>query len=197
MSRPCCVPFRNKLNNFPAIYYSGNMRCLVFIAPREFRDETLSTVQMFFSKWGIEGITTSYSDKECSGSHGSVCRPGINAAKVTSQGYDSLLITDGTGIETYKLYDYRPLLDMIFNFHHDRKPICAIGNGVKALARANVIKDRKIAVPNDQSTKSLVLLFRGLPSQEEMEMQDNICTIRDASVLESAMPRWISSLGVK
>lgn len=173
------------------------MRCLVFIAPGDFHDETLSTVKLFFAKWGIEPVMTSYTSHECTGSHGSVCRPDINTSNVTVFGYDALLLIDGKGIDTYKVYDYRPLLDMVFSFYKNGRQVCAIGNSIKALARANIIKNKRVAAWDDAPTKGLVLLFHGLPSQKAIEVEDNLCTISDLSALETAMPQWISHLGVK
>jgi putative intracellular protease/amidase len=104
---------------------------------------------------------------------------------------------DGVGIDTYKMYDYRPLLDMVYNFYRNGKFVCAIGNGVKVVARANIIKNKKVSTPEDQAAKGLVLLFHGIPSTKPIEVQDNLCTIGDPSSLDTTLPQMLAYLGIK
>lgn len=173
------------------------MRFLVFVTPTDFHDETLRTVNMFFDKWGVEHQTASYSTRECRGSHGMVCRPGVNASKASVFGYDALLIVDGPGIDSYKMYDYRPLLDMVYSFNSNGKFVCAIGNAIKVVARSNIVKGKRISMPGDASVKSMVLLFHGIPTQSAVEAQGNVCTVGNPAGLEEAMPEMLSHVGIK
>jgi putative intracellular protease/amidase len=111
--------------------------------------------------------------------------------------FDGILIVDGSGIEKYELYDYRPLLDIVYNMSRMGKFVAAVGNGIKIVARANIIKDRKIAMPNDEETKKLVILFHGVPSEKSIEVSGNIYTIKDSDNLETTMPYMLQRLGVK
>lgn len=173
------------------------MRILIFIAPNDFRDETLNMAKLFFDKWGVEYKTTSFSKKECKGYHGSICFPDVNTNVVKPDEFDGILIVDGSGIEKYELYDYRPLLDIVYNMSRMGKFVAAVGNGIKIVARANIIKDRKIAMPNDEETKKLVILFHGVPSEKSIEVSGNIYTIKDSDNLETTMPYMLQRLGVK
>jgi putative intracellular protease/amidase len=172
------------------------MKLLIFITPHEFRDESLSTVKLFFDKWDISYSISSYSNKDCIGSHGGVCRTDINTGKAQADDFDGVVLVDGKGIEAYKIYDFRPLLDLMTKFNDRKKPIIAIENAIKIPARANIIKGRKIAAPDDQEAKRLIELFHGVPTEEAIEISDNLMSIRSHLELEGAMQTVIARLGV-
>lgn len=172
------------------------MKCIVFIAPNGFRDESLKMLQTFFDRWGVDYRVTSYSKKECIGYHGMRCTPDVNTGTVSVSDYDGIFLVDGNGFETYDLYDYRPLLDLLFNFNQQGKFICGVGNAIKALARANIIKAKKIAVP-DGDTKKLILLFHGIPSEGSSEAADNVYTVKDSQSIPDAIPTIFAHLGIK
>ena len=172
------------------------MKFLIFITPHEFRDESLSTVRLFLDKWGIGYSISSYSNKDCVGSHGATCKIDMNTGKAKAEDFDGVILVDGKGIEAYKIYDFRPLLDLLMKFNDRKKTIIAIENALKIPARANIVKGRKIAMPEDKETERLVLLFHGLPSKEKVEVSDNIISVRDHRDLESAMQTVIERLGV-
>jgi protease I len=172
------------------------MRFLILIAPKDFKDESLAMVKLFFNRWNIEYRVGSYSRGECEGYHGAVYKPDVNANDVRSSDYDGLMIIDGSGIESSRMYEYRPLLDMILLFNNSNRYICAMGNAVKIIARANVIKDKKIAMPADEDTARMVVLFHGIPSKEKIEIDKNIITIRDSNGLDESLPKMLQRVGV-
>jgi putative intracellular protease/amidase len=139
---------------------------------------------------------SSYSNKDCIGSHGQVCKVDMNTGKANAEDYDGIILIDGKGIEAYKIYDFRPLLDLLMKFNERKKMIVAIENALKIPARANVIKGRKIAMPDDEESKRLVQLFHGMPSEEKVEVSDNIISIRNHTDLESSMQKVLDKLGV-
>ncbi|MCL5433431.1 MAG: DJ-1/PfpI family protein [Candidatus Marsarchaeota archaeon] len=157
---------------------------LVFIAPKNFTDETLSNIKLFFNKWGIDYKIASYSKGDCEGAHGAVYKQDVNANKVYVMDYEGIVLVDGKGIDEYKLYEYRPLLDLLSQFNNLKKVICAVGNASTILARANIIQNKKIAVPKNEEIIRLILLFHGIPSQNNIEFSDNIITINSKKVGE-------------
>jgi len=172
------------------------MKFLIFITPHEFRDESLSTVRLFLDKWNIGYSISSYSNKDCIGSHGQVCKVDMNTGKAKAEDFDGIILVDGKGIEAYKIYDFRPLLDLLMKFNEKKKTIIAIENALKIPARANIIKGRKIAMPDDEEAKRLVQLFHGIPSGEKVEVSENIISVRDHKDLESSMRTIVEHLGV-
>ena len=48
------------------------MRVVMLIPPKDFRDESVSSIKNMLEKWGVEVVLASYSKKECVGSHGAV-----------------------------------------------------------------------------------------------------------------------------
>lgn len=170
------------------------MRFLVFIPPKDFRDESLSMVKLFFSKWDINYKVTSYTSKECTGSHGAVCMPDIHAAKVSSAEYDGIALIDGAGIDSYKLYDYRPLLDLILNFNNARKYIISMGNAAKIPARANIVMNKRVAT-DDREAVRLITLFHGVPSDNQFELAGNLMTIKSSTDIEDCMQKILEHMG--
>ncbi|MGC8652133.1 MAG: DJ-1/PfpI family protein [Candidatus Micrarchaeia archaeon] len=172
------------------------MRLFVFVTPRDFRDETVSRLGLFFGKWGIEYKIGSYTSNDCVGFHGAVYKPEVNAAKITALDFDGIVIVDGHGIETYKMYEYRPLLDLIMKFNDARKHIIAVGNAIKVLAKANVVNGKRVTVPGDEEARRLVVLFHGVVADENISIADNLVTIRDADDIDEVMGKLLSHLGV-
>ena len=170
------------------------MNFLVFIAPNNFRDETVSMLRLFFDRWGIQYTITSYANKDCTGAHGAVYKPGINTAKVIPSDYNGIIIVDGDGIDDYKLTEYRPLLDLLLHYNNSGKFIGAFNNAIKVVARANIIKDKKIATPRDPEARRMVALFKGVPSEKPIEVSGNIITMVGAS-LEGPLQDMLAQLG--
>ncbi len=174
------------------------MKFLIFIPPKDFKDESVATLKMFFDRWNVGYQITSYSTKECIGLHGASYMPDINTNKVNTSDYDGIIFVDGSGIDSYKLPEFRPLLDVVLKFNNSRKYLCAVGNAVKVLARANVIKDKKLAVSEqDQESKRVALLFHGVPTDTGMEISGNIVTIKDSMALEESLNPFLEHIGVK
>ncbi len=171
------------------------MKLLIFITPKEFRDESVARFKLFLDRWNVENKITSYSKKECTGNHGAVYTPDINTGKVSADDYDGIVLVDGKGIESYKIYEFRPLLDLMLAFNAKKKAIIAVGNAVKVPARANIIKNKKIAV-NDEETKRLVQLFHGIVSEQGVEIADNLVTVSSYIEIDSVMPQILQSMGV-
>jgi len=172
------------------------VRLLVLVTPRDFKDETVSGLKLFFDKWGVEYKIGSYTNNECVGRHGAVYKPEVNASKVTALDFDGIVLVDGEGIEAYKIYEYRPLLDLVMKFNDARKHIIAVGNAVKILARANVINGKRVTAPDDNEIRRLVLLFHGVIADESVSIADNLVTIRDSDDMDEVMGKVLSHLGV-
>jgi putative intracellular protease/amidase len=171
------------------------MKFLIFIAPKDFKDESVSLVKLFFDKWGIKYDISSYTYSECRGTHGVVYKPAVHTSKVTSTGYDGVVLIDGSGIDTYKLCDYRPLLDLMYNFHNNKKYIIGIGNATKITARANIVNGKKVSTDDEESLR-LVKLFHGVPSDESFEVSGNLITIKNSKEIEDSMIKILENMGV-
>ena len=170
-------------------------RFLIFIPPKEFRDESISLIKLFFDKWDVKYDITSYTSNICTGTHGATYTPDIHTGKVAWEEYDGIVLIDGAGVESYKLYDYRPLLDLLLRFNNAKKFIVGIDNAVKIPARANIVKDRPVAT-DDKETIRLVKLFHGVPSANVLELSGNLITIKKASDVEDSMPKVLEHIGV-
>ncbi len=171
------------------------MRFLIFIPPRDFKDESVSIVKLFFDKWGIDYKITSYTTNDCKGSHGALYKPNIHTSKVSPTEYDGIMLIDGEGIEHYKLYDFRPLLDLITKFNNSKRYIIAVNNAVKIPARANIIRGRRVSV-EDKETLRLVNLFHGVPASDPFVLSENLITIGRSGDIEGSMQKILEHIGV-
>jgi putative intracellular protease/amidase len=151
------------------------MKVAIVLAPRDFRDETLSQLKLFFAKKDVEVKLASTSLKQCSGAHGAVAKPELEIDAMNPLDFDAVLVADGPGVDSMKLFDHRPLLDLVKLFKEANKAVVGIGNGIKVVARANIIKDKRIALA-DADTKKLIELYRGKPVEEHVVRDGNIIT---------------------
>jgi putative intracellular protease/amidase len=172
------------------------MKLLLLLTPKDFRDESIATIKLFLDKWNVPYEIATYGLKDCVGSHGATYKPTVDANKALVSDYDGIVIIDGEGIEGFRMYEYRPLLDLLMKFNANNKIIGAIGNSQKVLARANIINGKKIAIFNDEETKRLVLLFHGIPSENDFELSGNILTVKDSALIQQAIQGILSQLGV-
>ncbi|MGC8710251.1 MAG: DJ-1/PfpI family protein [Candidatus Micrarchaeia archaeon] len=172
------------------------MKIAIVIPPKDFRDESISVIKLILEKWGIQDVITSYTAKECVGKHGAVYKPAINTVKVTPQEFDGIILIDGEGIESYRLYDFRPLLDLVRDFSAEKKVIAGIGNAVKIIARANVIADAKISAQTDEESQRLIRIYHGINSEEAVEFDKNILTARNAEDAEAFAQMLVKKLKV-
>lgn len=175
------------------------MKAAILITPRDFKDESVSTTKRTLEKWHVDTFIACYSMSECTGYHGATYRPDIDASKIHPDDYDALILIDGQGVDLYKLHDYRPLLDTVKLFHMHNKLVAGIGNAVKILARANIISDTKIAFPNIEEVRRLVILYKGVPSKNFVELDKGILTLStpDPDRLSEFGSALIEGLGVK
>ncbi len=171
------------------------MRFAIFIPPKDFKDESLSAIKLVFDRWGVRYSVASYAANECVGYHGAVCRPDISAHKIDTNDFDGIVLVDGPGIDEMRLYEYRPLLDVLLIFNQKGKYIGGINNAIKIIARANIVRDKKIALPKDEEARRLVLLFHGAISDKGTELSNNIFTIRDSAGLEQQLQEILQQFG--
>ncbi len=173
------------------------MRVAVFISPMEFKDESVSRTKRILERWGIEAVMTSYTSKDCVGSHGAVYKIQINASKLSPEEFDALLLIDGKGVDSFKLYDLRQLLDTVQIFKERGRIIAGIGNALKILARASVLGSTKVALPPDKETARLVVLFKGIVTENGLEFDKNILTAGNHDSAEALADTLVERLGAK
>jgi len=156
------------------------MKVAILVAAKDFRDETVSQLQLLFSKKDIDGVITGFTLKDCRGYHGAVVKPKAELREIEPMIYDVLLLADGPGVDSLKLYDNRPLLDLIKAFHDANKIVAGISNSVKIISRANIIKDTKIAKLDDVETAKVARLYRGTLTEESMVFDKNVLTLSNS-----------------
>lgn len=170
-------------------------RFVIFIPPKNFKDESVSLIKLFFDKWGVDYKISSYTSNDCLGSHGAVYHPDIHTSKVYGDEYDGIVLIDGDGIDAYKLYDYRPLLDLMLKFNNGNKFVISVNNAAKVPARANIVREKRVAT-SDRETMRLITLFHGVPSDNPYEIAGNLISIKDSTQIEDSMIPILEHMGV-
>lgn len=173
------------------------MRIALLIPPRDFRDETVSSAKLILEKWGIPPTIVGLTAGVCFGTHGASYKPETNISKLNPEEFDALVLVDGVGVDSYKLYDQRPLLDLVKRFVMSKKVIAAMGNSVKIIARANAINDTRVAAPEDEETQRLIRIYRGIASLNPTEFDKNILTAKDSESTEQVITTLLDKIGAK
>jgi protease I len=159
------------------------VKIAIIIPSRDFKDETLSELNLLLVKKDIKITVASTTLKDCTGYHGAIVRPDATLKDLDPAHIDALLLVDGPGVESMRLYDHRPLLDLIRVFYENKRLIAGIGNGIKSIARANIIKDKKIANVGKED-ENLVRLYRGVPTDNYLVFDKNILTLSNSSKVD-------------
>jgi len=172
-----------------------DIKVAIVIPPKNFRDETLSTLDLLLAKKDIKKEVSGFTSKDCVGFHGAVVKPDSKILSLDPVSTSALILADGPGVDSLKLYDYRPLLDIVKSFHDNKKVIVGIGNGIKIVARANIVRDTKIA-SNDKDVEKLVSLYRGLAVTNNYLVRDkSIITLSDPNKIDELVTLLSEELG--
>lgn len=170
-----------------------DIRVAVIVAPG-FRDETVSALSLLLAKNGIVEELSGFSANECRGQHGATVKPKKVLTEVDPSDVSALIIADGPGMDELRLYNYRPLLNLVRAFGERNRLIAGIGNGIKVVARANVIRDARIAHVDDDTAK-LVRLYHGTVTEDALVIDRNILTLSDHSKIAEMVSRMAKELG--
>ena len=166
----------------------------IFIPQKDFKDESLSLMKLILDKWGVELQDRLLRQGRARDARGA--RKGRHkAGGHDHRQFDGIVFIDGKGIDEQKLYDYRPLLDIVTHFNEANKYLVAIGNAAKIPIRANIVKAKKIAV-GDEETMRLARLFNGIPSKSHVEAMGNLITIKSSRAVEDSVETWLQHIGL-
>jgi putative intracellular protease/amidase len=170
------------------------VKVAIIIPPRNFRDETVSLLGLLLAKKDMAKVVASVNSKDCLGAHGAVVKPDATFAELDPVRMSAIILADGSGVDSFRLYEYRPLLDIVKAFHENNKLVVGIGNGIKIAAKANVLREAKVA-NTEKETESLVTLYRGVPAKANLVLDKNVLTLSDSSKIDELVMRLAEALG--
>ncbi|MEM3781717.1 MAG: DJ-1/PfpI family protein [Candidatus Micrarchaeaceae archaeon] len=168
----------------------------IIVAPYDFKDETLRQALLLFGKKGIRHEILSLASGECKGYHGHTVKQDGRADEFEPVYSDAILLVDGPGIESTRLYENRQLLDRLKAARDNKKVIAAVGNAIKAIAKANIIKGIKIANSEDAETKRLVGLYKGSLAEDQLVVDSGIISASDGSQMQALVDAVAEAIGV-
>ena len=171
----------------------GDVRVAVIVPPN-FKDETVSALGLLLAKNGMIEEVSGFSSKECKGCHGATVKPEKTLADVDPANVSALIMVDGPGLDALRLYDYRPLLNLLRAFSERNRLIAGIGNGIKAIARANVLRDATGARV-EEDVDNLVRLYHGKVTDDYHVFDKNILTLSNSDKVGELVARMATELG--
>jgi len=155
-------------------------KALIIVAPKDFRDEEVNYVKTILQKNEIETSLASFTSKECYGEHGAVLKPEIQASEINTKDFDAIIITGGKGVEEYRMDSFLPLLNLVKQFNEEKKLIVAFSEGISVVLRANIVKEKRVAV-STQEIKEVVEKYHGIPSTQAFVESENLITATRAA----------------
>ncbi len=138
----------------------------------------------------------SLSEKECVGSHGATRKVDGRADEFEPAFTNAIVLVDGEGVDSYRLYENRDILDRIRNAYENKKIIGAIGNAMKIVAKSNIVKDVNLARIEDAEAKRLIGLYKGNITDSSLVQSKGIITATDNSSIIEFVNKLAESLGV-
>ncbi|MGB9703112.1 MAG: DJ-1/PfpI family protein [Candidatus Micrarchaeia archaeon] len=163
-------------------------KALIVIAPKDFRDEELNYVRTILQKNGVETKVTSFTNKECYGEHGAVLRPEIKAEEINPKEFDGIIIIGGEGVEELRMDSFLPLLNLLKQFEEEKKLIAAFSEGVSVILKANIVKEKRVAIQSE-SLREMVEKYKGIPTSQAFVESANLITATKAAFVSEVAKR--------
>ena len=171
------------------------MKTVAIVVPqRDFKDESLSKISTLLAKKGLGRQVAGFSARECSGYHGAVIKPDISVWELDPVHVEALILVDGPGFDALRIHENRQFLDLVRQFFENKRLVGGVGNSIKAIARANIIKDTKIAKLEGEESR-LVRLYHGISTEDPVVFDKNILTVSDSDNVERAVSIIAKALG--
>ncbi len=158
---------------------------LMVIAPKNFRDEEFREPYNIFKEHNVKVTTASTDTTPAKGMLGAVVKPEKLLEQIIPDSFDAVVIVGGSGCKV--LWDNPILHNIVRDFSKKGKTIGAICIGPVVLARAGIIKGRKVtAFPSVQNELER---YGGQYTGSEVEQDGNIIT--------GAGPEFAHNFGLK
>jgi protease I len=132
------------------------MKLLIAIAPEKFRDEELAEPIAEFQKAGITFDIASTRRGPSTGMLGARITATITFEEVDPKNYDGLVIIGGSGSQVHLWHDDM-LIQLAKYFHQSGKLVAAICLAPVVLARAKILKGKKVTFFESQASSFEIL----------------------------------------
>lgn len=131
-------------------------KVLFLIAKKNFRDEEYLKPREIFKNSGIEVVTCSSIEGECSGMLGAkaVAELSVEKALQKTGEFDALVIAGGSGAAEF--LENEDVMKLVRNFFESNKPVAAICISPSILAKAGILKGKKATVWSSAFDKSFI-----------------------------------------
>jgi len=160
-----------------------NKKLLFIIAQLNFRDEELEIPKKVLENEGARVLVASITKEEAIGMLGLKVKPDLAVKDANSEEFDALVIVGGSG--SPRLADYPEVLNIVKRFEEKGKPIAAICLAPYVLAKAGVLKGKKVTCfPADFALAELRRAGANYV-KEDVVVDGNLITAKGPEVAES------------
>jgi len=150
-------------------------KVLMVVAERDFRDEEFKVPNELIRSAGHSVTVASSGPGVAHGRLGMRVAPDVVIGAVDPSDYDALVITGGSGCQTY-LWSNKPLLEAVRRVYEKGGVVAAICIAPAVLARAGIIKSKRCTV--FQSPEAISEVEKGgcILQEESVVVDGNIVT---------------------
>lgn len=145
---------------------------LMVIAHNDFRDEEFKEPFELLKNSGFRVIVASTDTTPARGMLGMIVKPEILISQAIPDSFVALIIVGGTGCK--ELWDDKILHSVINNFYKKNKTVAAICIAPVALARAGILRDKKVTVYPGVADE--IRPHCGEYTGSDIEISDNVIT---------------------
>jgi len=149
-----------------------NMRkVLLVVPPSEFRDEELFSTMQVINSAGFKTVIASTRMGQATGMLGGKVTPDILVSEVNVEDYGAVVFIGGQGVETNNLPENPDVVKLAKDANNSGKIIGAICIAPRILARAGVVKGKRVTAFGDNTTISYLkragAVYTGNPLEKD------------------------------
>ncbi len=147
---------------------------LFIIAQEGFRDEELFIPKQLCEQAGLKCTVASITTNEARGKLGGKITPDIAVKDIKADDYSLCVVVGGPG--SIKLSDYPEVLKKVREFKNKGKKLAAICYGPTVLAKAGLLKGRKISAYQDEISVPILEHGGAVLTSEAVHYEDDLVT---------------------
>lgn len=168
----------------PMVAPMREMKALIVLSPKDFKDEEFRSVKLALEKESAKIHILCFSRQECFGEHGMSVAPNASLDSISPDEYDAIILVGGPGVLKYHLNEYLPLLNLVKSFDEAGKAIVGISEGIFIAIGANIVKEKKVAALNGEMAE-MISKRRGIPINQNLVVSKNLITVTDQYVIKN------------
>ncbi|MGB9675061.1 MAG: DJ-1/PfpI family protein [Candidatus Nanoarchaeia archaeon] len=166
----------------------GNMKVLMIVAQKNFRDEELFHTKEELEKAGHEVKVASLSTASAVGMLGAIVKPDLAVKDAKVDDFAAIVIVGGSG--SPELAEHKEVLNLIKDAAEKGKILAAICLGPVVLAKAGILEGKKATV---WSSPAYTEPIKTLTQHGAKYSKENI--VESGKIITASGPQWARDFG--